>query len=376
MYRIYFFNQFHLNVPVFCLCCSTTRALTAGTLAPLAAKGGTWCSLKPRTRCKKTTISSLHAASSTSARSSGWRRMSAFRVRQRRVSTCVLSPRPDVSYKPLQTIIKQMASRECLWVRVCLFVYNHPHDCSFFPGQSLITPSVETRFWRKVRSAMWVTMTLTCAASAPHILSVSSVTSNLAKSAGITTAQWHVFELFVAVLFSFCLSVERVSVSLSLSISPSQGLCCGRNCEFEPAGQTCDEETDCQRESVCSGFSPLCPEPSAKENLTVCSQGTRVCLNGVRQPYKSSQSVSQLAWAVHEQCCKVDPEKKTKHRHRGFLSSTSSKGLVYLEDIYTNWSALFYVTIPKVFDTEGASISSAPHFLWAATAVSAALKRC
>ncbi|XP_037626947.1 disintegrin and metalloproteinase domain-containing protein 10 [Sebastes umbrosus] len=63
--------------------------------------------------------------------------------------------------------------------------------------------------------------------------------------------------------------------------SPSQGLCCGQDCEFKPAGETCDEETDCQREGMCSGLSPLCSEPSAKENLTVCSQGTRVCMNGV-----------------------------------------------------------------------------------------------
>uniref|UniRef100_A0A8C4DEH5 ADAM10 endopeptidase n=1 Tax=Dicentrarchus labrax TaxID=13489 RepID=A0A8C4DEH5_DICLA len=63
--------------------------------------------------------------------------------------------------------------------------------------------------------------------------------------------------------------------------SPSQGLCCGQDCEFKLASQTCDEETDCQKESVCSGLSPLCPEPTAKENLTVCSEGTRVCLSGV-----------------------------------------------------------------------------------------------
>lgn len=31
---------------------------------------------------------------------------------------------------------------------------------------------------------------------------------------------------------------------------------------------------------MCSGQSPHCPEPSPKENLTICSQGTRVCLNG------------------------------------------------------------------------------------------------
>lgn len=63
--------------------------------------------------------------------------------------------------------------------------------------------------------------------------------------------------------------------------SPSQGLCCSQDCGFKPAGQLCDAETDCQRASVCSGLSPHCPEPSAKENLTVCSLGTRVCLNGV-----------------------------------------------------------------------------------------------
>ncbi|XP_038571904.1 disintegrin and metalloproteinase domain-containing protein 10 isoform X2 [Micropterus salmoides] len=63
--------------------------------------------------------------------------------------------------------------------------------------------------------------------------------------------------------------------------SPSQGLCCGRDCEFKPAGQTCDEATDCLKERVCSGLSPICPKPIAKENLTVCSQGTRVCLSGV-----------------------------------------------------------------------------------------------
>ncbi|KAM9762487.1 disintegrin and metalloproteinase domain-containing protein 10 isoform 2-T2 [Menidia menidia] len=63
--------------------------------------------------------------------------------------------------------------------------------------------------------------------------------------------------------------------------SPSQGLCCGQDCDFKAEGQMCDEETDCLKEGACSGLSPLCPEPAAKENLTVCSQGTRVCVNGV-----------------------------------------------------------------------------------------------
>ncbi|XP_049910652.1 disintegrin and metalloproteinase domain-containing protein 10 [Epinephelus moara] len=78
---------------------------------------------------------------------------------------------------------------------------------------------------------------------------------------------------------------EHVGVQCHLKpgkvCSPSQGLCCGQDCEFKPVGQACDDETDCQKEVVCSGHSPFCPEPSAKENLTVCSQGTRVCLNGV-----------------------------------------------------------------------------------------------
>ncbi|XP_057696489.1 disintegrin and metalloproteinase domain-containing protein 10 [Corythoichthys intestinalis] len=63
--------------------------------------------------------------------------------------------------------------------------------------------------------------------------------------------------------------------------SPSQGVCCSQDCSFKSQAQTCDEETDCQMESVCSGFSPLCPDPKPKENLTICSRGTRVCLNGV-----------------------------------------------------------------------------------------------
>lgn len=63
--------------------------------------------------------------------------------------------------------------------------------------------------------------------------------------------------------------------------SPSQGLCCRPDCGFKSPGHVCDEETDCQKESMCSGESARCPDPSPKENLTICSQGTRVCLNGV-----------------------------------------------------------------------------------------------
>lgn len=97
------------------------------------------------------------------------------------------------------------------------------------------------------------------------------------------------------------------------STSPSQGLCCGQNCEFKPLGQQCDEETDCVKESVCSGLSPLCPKPDPKENLTVCSQGTRVCLNGVRLNHTSNcdsthffrYSTNQAALGSVQQSCKA-----------------------------------------------------------------------
>uniref|UniRef100_A0A673WJK7 ADAM10 endopeptidase n=1 Tax=Salmo trutta TaxID=8032 RepID=A0A673WJK7_SALTR len=62
--------------------------------------------------------------------------------------------------------------------------------------------------------------------------------------------------------------------------SPSQGLCCGAACVLKPSGVSCEEESDCQLERMCSGLSPICPKPVAKANMTVCSLGTRVCLNG------------------------------------------------------------------------------------------------
>lgn len=96
-------------------------------------------------------------------------------------------------------------------------------------------------------------------------------------------------------MFSLHVSPRHLCLFTHASISPSQGLCCSQDCEFKPVDQICDEETDCQRESVCSGLSPFCPEPSAKENLTVCSQGTRVCLNGVRRPHSRHHAVTQRA---------------------------------------------------------------------------------
>uniref|UniRef100_A0A3P9J7M5 ADAM10 endopeptidase n=1 Tax=Oryzias latipes TaxID=8090 RepID=A0A3P9J7M5_ORYLA len=78
---------------------------------------------------------------------------------------------------------------------------------------------------------------------------------------------------------------EPVGVQCQLkpqkACSPSQGPCCRPDCQFKPATHLCDEETDCQEASFCSGLSSICSTPAAKENFTVCSQGTRICLDGV-----------------------------------------------------------------------------------------------
>ncbi|XP_034561874.1 disintegrin and metalloproteinase domain-containing protein 10 [Notolabrus celidotus] len=80
-------------------------------------------------------------------------------------------------------------------------------------------------------------------------------------------------------------AIQPVGVQCQLkpekACSPTQGLCCSQSCEFESPDDVCDEKTDCQEASFCTGLSALCPEPSNKENLTLCSNDTRVCLNGV-----------------------------------------------------------------------------------------------
>ncbi|KAJ8408273.1 hypothetical protein AAFF_G00256870 [Aldrovandia affinis] len=62
--------------------------------------------------------------------------------------------------------------------------------------------------------------------------------------------------------------------------SPSQGLCCSSLCVFKPQGVPCEDESECQLESTCSGSMAACPSPDAKPNMTACGVGTRVCLNG------------------------------------------------------------------------------------------------
>lgn len=176
----------------------------------------------------------------------------------------------------------------------------------------MISPSVETRSWRKVRSATPGTTTRTSAATALKSLEGSDVASSPAKSAG--SAHGNIQKASQSVC-GFHAPPPPFGVTRLLH-SPSQGLCCSKDCELKAAGQLCDEETDCQRESVCSGVSPLCPEPSPKENLTVCGQGTRVCLHGVRRPHPARNTVqyplpnNPATFASLQQCCKDVPIEK------------------------------------------------------------------
>uniref|UniRef100_A0A672QHR1 ADAM10 endopeptidase n=1 Tax=Sinocyclocheilus grahami TaxID=75366 RepID=A0A672QHR1_SINGR len=63
--------------------------------------------------------------------------------------------------------------------------------------------------------------------------------------------------------------------------SPSQGLCCSSHCVFKEAGLMCERQSECRNRSVCTGSSAVCPEPAAKPDMTICSDGTRVCFDGV-----------------------------------------------------------------------------------------------
>uniref|UniRef100_A0A9J8DDM6 ADAM10 endopeptidase n=2 Tax=Cyprinus carpio carpio TaxID=630221 RepID=A0A9J8DDM6_CYPCA len=62
--------------------------------------------------------------------------------------------------------------------------------------------------------------------------------------------------------------------------SPSQGLCCSSHCVFKDSGLMCERQSECRNQSVCTGSSAVCPEPAAKPDMTICSDGTRVCFKG------------------------------------------------------------------------------------------------
>ncbi|XP_035669457.1 disintegrin and metalloproteinase domain-containing protein 10-like isoform X2 [Branchiostoma floridae] len=63
--------------------------------------------------------------------------------------------------------------------------------------------------------------------------------------------------------------------------SPSQGTCCNTTCTYNPSSFQCADERECAHTSYCSGVSSSCPDPAPKPDLTtMCSEGTRVCLDG------------------------------------------------------------------------------------------------
>uniref|UniRef100_A0A8C0G6I4 ADAM10 endopeptidase n=1 Tax=Chelonoidis abingdonii TaxID=106734 RepID=A0A8C0G6I4_CHEAB len=73
----------------------------------------------------------------------------------------------------------------------------------------------------------------------------------------------------------------RCRLKPGVQCSSSQGLCCSHECVYKRHGELCHEETDCTFESTCSGLTAECAAPLPKANYTLCSMGTRICLNGL-----------------------------------------------------------------------------------------------
>lgn len=244
-----------------------TRDQTVGTLALTAAKAGTWCSRTPRTGCVKTTISSLRAASLTSARSYSWRRMNVLWVR-------------ILHFEAFAFTVNNV----CFIFFFLWSVSDHP-----ICGNQIVEKGEQCDVGHNDEDL--------CCYSAKQPAGVQCYLKPEKKCRCPTSPHIHQFNPS-----SSSIPGARLAYMI-LSISPSQGLCCQQDCGFKPAGWTCDEETDCQRASVCSGLSPYCPEPSAKENLTLCSLGTRVCLNGV---------------SIHQPLCQILHYKSQLHRNKAW----------------------------------------------------------
>uniref|UniRef100_A0A8C3XS64 ADAM10 endopeptidase n=1 Tax=Chelydra serpentina TaxID=8475 RepID=A0A8C3XS64_CHESE len=73
----------------------------------------------------------------------------------------------------------------------------------------------------------------------------------------------------------------RCRLKPGVQCSSSQGLCCSHECVYKLPGELCHEETECTFESTCSGRTAECAAPLPKANDTLCSRGTRICLNGL-----------------------------------------------------------------------------------------------
>ncbi|XP_039175244.1 disintegrin and metalloproteinase domain-containing protein 10-like isoform X3 [Crotalus tigris] len=109
------------------------------------------------------------------------------------------------------------------------------------------------------------------------------------------------------------------------SCSPSQGLCCERNCVLKPLGQRCQEESECALGSLCTGSSPACPELLPKANFTPCGLGLRLCSNGlcegslcIQHGLEECQCVSSPLRGRCGLCCQLPGQAAT-------CVSTSSK---------------------------------------------------
>lgn len=62
--------------------------------------------------------------------------------------------------------------------------------------------------------------------------------------------------------------------------SPSEGPCCTDECTFVGNEKVCRQETECSHSQTCNSMQAICPESVPKPDMTVCNNGTQVCMSG------------------------------------------------------------------------------------------------
>lgn len=62
--------------------------------------------------------------------------------------------------------------------------------------------------------------------------------------------------------------------------SPSQGPCCGDDCNFAGIEKVCRLDTECSHSQTCDSTQAACPPSIPKPNMTECNNGTQVCMSG------------------------------------------------------------------------------------------------
>ena len=62
--------------------------------------------------------------------------------------------------------------------------------------------------------------------------------------------------------------------------SPSEGLCCGAQCEFLSQDTECAPASECGNSARCQGRNPICPLAQSLPDNTLCEEDSRTCQGG------------------------------------------------------------------------------------------------